>query len=99
MFVQAATSEIQDLLQHFDVKVAVENGTLTVRGAKKRDSEEKGKKYHRIERQDGSFVRSFTLPDTVDESKIKATFAEGILNRTLQKTEHHKPKAIEVKID
>ncbi|MFO0014446.1 MAG: Hsp20/alpha crystallin family protein [Planctomycetota bacterium] len=99
MFVQAATSEIQDLLQHFDVKVSVEDGTLTIRGAKKRDSEEKGKKYHRIERQCGSLVRSFTLPDTVDESKIKATFAEGILNLTVQKTEHHKPKAIEVKID
>jgi HSP20 family protein len=91
-------AEIPDVKKE-DVKVSVENGVLTVRGEKKRESEEKGKKYHRIERQYGSFVRSFTLPDTVDESKIKASFAEGILNLTLQKTEHHKPKSIEVKID
>jgi len=91
-------AEIPDVKKE-DVKVTVENGRLTIRGEKKRESEEKGKKYHRIEREYGSFVRSFSLPDTIDESKIKAVFNEGILNLTLQKTEHHKPKSIEVKVE
>ncbi len=55
-----------------DVKVTVEDGVLTLQGERKQEKEEKGKKYHRIERSYGRFVRSFTLPDSVDESKVKA---------------------------
>jgi len=82
-----------------DVKVTVDNGVLTVSGERKQEKEEKGKKFHRVERYYGSFSRSFTLPDNVDETKVKATFKDGMLTLTLPKTEEAKPKAIEVKVD
>ena len=62
------------------------------------EKEEKGKKYHRVERSYGSFARSFTLPDLVDEEKVKAEFKDGVLNLQLPKSEKAKPKAIEVKV-
>jgi HSP20 family protein len=81
-----------------DVKVAVENGVLTLRGERKKEKEEKGKKFHRIERYYGSFLRTFTVPDNVDETKVMAEFKDGLLNVRLPKTEKAKPKAIEVKV-
>jgi len=81
-----------------DVKVTVDNGILTIRGERKQEKEEKDKKFHRVERFYGSFTRSFTLPDNVDESKIEASFKDGMLNLTVLKTEGTKPKAIDVKI-
>lgn len=80
-----------------DVKVSAEEGVLTIQGERKQEKEEKGKKFHRIERSYGAFERSFTLPDGVDESKVTADFKEGILNVHLPKTEKAKPKSIEVK--
>ena len=58
----------------------------------------KDKKFHRVERFYGSFMRSFTLPDNVDESEIEASFKDGMLNLTIPKTKATKPKAIDVKI-
>lgn len=55
-------------------------------------------KYHRIERSDGSFVRTFPLPDVIDEEKVKAEFKDGVLNLHFHKSEKAKPKAIEVKV-
>lgn len=81
-----------------DVKVNVENGELTISGERKQEKEEKGKKFHRIERFYGSFMRSFTLPDNVDAANIKASFKDGMLNLTLPKTAEAKPKATEVKV-
>ena len=81
-----------------DVKVTVDSGVLTIRGERKQEKEEKGKKFHRVERYYGSFTRSFTLPDNVDESKIEASFKDGMLNLQIPKTEAAKPKAIEVKV-
>lgn len=81
-----------------DVKVTVENGVLTIRGERKQEKEEKDEKFHRIERSYGSFTRSFTLPDNVNESKIDASFKEGMLYLQIPKTEVSKPKAIEVKV-
>ena len=81
-----------------DVKVTVEDGVLTIQGERKQEKEEKGKKYHRIERSYGRFVRSFTLPDTVDEGKVKAEYADGVLHLHLPKSEKAKPKQIDVKI-
>ncbi len=81
-----------------DVKVTVEDGVLTIQGERKHEKEEKGKKYHRVERSYGSFVRSFTLPDLVDEEKVKAEFKDGVLNVQLPKSEKAKPKAIEVAV-
>lgn len=81
-----------------DVKITLEDGVLTIQGERRQEKEEKGRKYHRIERSYGTFVRSFTLPDSVDEGKVSAEFKDGILNLRLPKTEKAKPKAIEVKV-
>jgi HSP20 family protein len=81
-----------------DVKVSVESGVLTLHGERKKEKEEKGKKFHRIERYYGSFLRTFSVPDNVDETKVMAEFKDGLLNVHLPKTEKAKPKAIEVKV-
>jgi HSP20 family protein len=81
-----------------EVKVWVDNGVLTMQGERKQEKEENGKKFHRMERYYGSFLRTFTVPDNVDENKVKAEFKEGLLNVHLPKTEKAKPKAIEVKV-
>ena len=81
-----------------DVKVTLEHGVLTVQGTRWREAEEEGKKYHRVERSYGSFVRSFSLPDLVDDTKVQADFKEGILTLHLPKSEKAMPKAIEVKV-
>jgi len=81
-----------------DVKVTVEDGVLTIQGERRLEQEERGKKYHRVERSYGAFVRSFTVPDKVDEGKVSAEFRDGMLNLHLPKSEKAKPKAIEVKV-
>jgi len=65
---------------------------------RKQEKEEKDKKFHRVERYYGSFTRSFTLPDNVDETKIEASFKDGMLNLQIPKNEEAKPKAIEMKV-
>ena len=81
-----------------EVKVTVENGVLTLQGERRQEKEEKGKKFHRVERSYGSFVRSFSLPETVDEGAVKAEYKDGVLNLHLPKAEKVKPKAIDVKV-
>lgn len=90
-------AEIPDVKKE-DVKVTVEDGVLTIQGERRQEKEEKGKKYHRVERSYGTFIRSFTLPDLVDEEKVKAEFKDGVLNLQLPKSEKAKPKAIEVTV-
>lgn len=80
------------------VKVTMENGMLTLAGERKLEKEEKGRKYHRVERSYGSFLRSFTLPDDADPEKINASHKDGVLTITVAKTEQAKPRAIEVKV-
>ena len=81
-----------------DVKVTLQEGVLVIHGERKQEKEEKGKKYHRVERSYGSFARSFTVPDGVDETKVAAEFKDGLLNLHLPKSEKARPKAIDVKI-
>jgi HSP20 family protein len=81
-----------------DVKVTVENGVLTLQGERKQEKEEKGKKFHRIERSYGSFLRTFTVPLDTDETKVTAEFKDGILKVFLPKTEKPRPKAIDVRV-
>jgi HSP20 family protein len=81
-----------------DVKVRVENGVLTIEGERKQEKEEKGKKFHRVERYYGTFLRTFSVPENVEEKKVMAEFKDGILNVHLPKAEMAKPKAIEVKV-
>jgi len=81
-----------------DVKVSVQEGELMIHRERKQEIEEKWKKHHRVERSYGSFARSFTVPDGVDETKVTAEFKDGMLNLHLPKSERAKPKAIDVKI-
>jgi len=81
-----------------NVEVQFENGTLTLKGTRKFDEEKNGKGYHRIERSYGSFVRAFSLPETVDPEKVKADFKNGVLTVTLQKKEIAKPRPIPVNV-
>jgi len=82
-----------------DVKVTVENDVLTITGERKFEKEEKGRKYHRVERAYGNFVRSFTLPDDADANKVNAEFKDGVLKVRVTKSESAKPKQIEVKVN
>jgi HSP20 family protein len=81
-----------------DVKLTVENNTLTIRGEKKQIAEERTTRVHRYERSYGAFERSFTLPTTVDHEKVAARFENGVLTVALPKVEKAKPREIEVKI-
>lgn len=81
-----------------DVKVTLEEGVLTIQGQRRQEKDEKTTKYHRIERSYGTFVRSFSLPDQVNESGVKAEFKDGVLNLHIPKSEKTKPRAIEVKV-
>ena len=81
-----------------DVKVTVENGVLAIEGERKQEKEEKGKKFHRIERSYGTFLRTFVVPQDAEEKKVAADFKDGILRVHLPKAEMPRPKAIEVKV-
>ena len=81
-----------------DVKISLENNVLSIRGEKKQESEQNTERMHRYERAYGTFVRSFTLPDDANAGQVKAEFKEGVLTVHVPKSEHAKPKHIEVKI-
>ena len=81
-----------------DVKVTAEEGTLTILGERKFAKEEKGRKYHRVERAYGSFGRSFALPDDASPAKVTAEFKDGVLTVHLVKAEKAKPQHIDVKV-
>ena len=81
-----------------DVKITLESNILTIRGEKKQEKESKDQNLHRVERSYGAFQRSFTLPTTVKNDRIDASFKDGILTVTLPKAEEAKPKQIEVKV-
>jgi len=86
-------------LEMKDIDIQLENGTLTVKGERKFEKEEKNKGYHRLERSYGSFVRYFTVPETVDVEKVKADYNAGVLTITLPKKEIAKPRAIKVQVN
>jgi len=81
-----------------DVKITLENSTLTLRGEKKQVAEEKTERVHRYERSYGSFERSFSLPNTVDTDKVAASFENGVLTITLPKAEKAKPREVSVSV-
>lgn len=81
-----------------DIKLNILDDVLTITGERKYEKEEKGKKYHRVERAYGSFMRSFTLPENSDGSKISAEYKDGMLKVHLPKCEKTKSKAVEVKV-
>ena len=81
-----------------DIDVRVENNVLTVHGERKFDQEQKEENFRRVERQYGSFTRSFTLPSTVDNNNIQASYSKGILKIQLAKKAEAKPKQIKVNV-
>ncbi len=80
-----------------DVKVTIEGGILTLRGERRQEKEEKGKKFHRLERAYGTFVRTFAVPPDAEEGKVAADFKDGILRVHLPKADKPRPKTVEVK--
>ena len=85
-------------IEEKDVDVSVSGDMLTIKGEKKKEREEKDKNHYISERSYGSFQRAFSLPDGIDQGKIAANFAKGVLTVTLPKnTEAQKSKKIEVK--
>jgi len=81
-----------------DIDVTVENNTLTLRGEKKLDREVNEDQYHRVERTYGSFSRSFSLPETVDVTKVAAEYKDGVLTVRLPRREDAKPRQVKVNI-
>ena len=90
-------ADLPDLSEK-DVEISVEGNTLTLRGERKKESEVQEKDYYRIERNYGTFSRSFSIPPTVDAEKIAAHFSQGVLKISLPKREEAKPKQIKVKV-
>jgi len=81
-----------------DLDVRVENNTLTVKGERKFEKEEKEENFHRIERRYGSFYRAFTLPSTVDTEHIGADYNAGVLKLELSKKAEAQPKQIKINV-
>ena len=81
-----------------DIDVRIENTTLTVHGERKIEKEEKEENFRRIERQYGSFTRSFTLPSSVDMGQVTANYDKGVLKISLAKKAEAKPKQIKVNV-
>lgn len=81
-----------------DIEVNFENGTLTLKGKREFEKKEEGKGYHRIERNYGTFVRAFSLPETIDPEKLTAGYKDGVLTISIGKKEIAKPRAVKVNV-
>jgi HSP20 family protein len=80
-----------------DIEVAIDGNVLTLKGERKLEKEESGRKYHRIERSFGSFVRQFQLPSNVDSTSVDAKLTDGVLTLRLPKKQELKARKVEVK--
>jgi HSP20 family protein len=81
-----------------DIEIDINDDTLSIRGERKLEKEEKRDNYHRVERSYGTFFRSFSIPDYVDQKKISAESKDGVLKVTLPKTKVVKPEAVKVQV-
>ena len=79
-----------------DLEITIDDGVLVLSGEKKNESEERKEGYYRSERVFGSFRRSITLPESVDPDKVSASYEDGVLVVTLEKTPAAKPKKVKV---
>ena len=82
-----------------DIDISMNNGTLTIKGEKKHENEEKDENYHLIERSYGSFTRSVQIPRKVQSDKITASFKNGVLRIALPKSEEANKKEIKIKVE
>jgi HSP20 family protein len=90
-------AELPDMKRE-DIQLTVDNNTLTISGEKKMDSELRDENCHRVERAYGTFMRTFSLPPTVDTSKVSADYKAGVLTIKLPLREEAKPKQIQVSV-
>ena len=90
-------AELPDMKRE-DIKITIDNDTLTISGEKKVTDEVKDEQFHRIERRYGSFSRSFSLPPTVNPTKVSAEYKNGVLTLRLPLREEAKPRQIDVNI-
>ena len=81
-----------------EIKVNVQEGVLTIEGERKQEKEEKGRRFHKIEREYGRFVRRFALPSEVDGEQVRAEFTDGVLKVSLPKALAARPKQIDVTV-
>jgi HSP20 family protein len=81
------------------IEIHAENNVLTVKGERNLSDEVREENYHRIERTYGSFSRSFTLPGTVDPTKINAKYKDGVLKLTIPKKEESKPRQVNIEVE
>jgi len=84
-------------MEEKDIELRVEDGVLTLQGERKIEKETKEENLQRVERSYGSFVRRFTLPESVDADKIGAGFSNGVLKITMPKTAAALPKVIKIR--
>jgi HSP20 family protein len=91
-------AELPDMKRE-DINLTFENGVLTIRGERKHSGEVRKENYHRSERHYGSFSRSFTLPNTVDATRISASYRDGVLTVRIPQREEAKPKQIAVNVE
>jgi HSP20 family protein len=82
-----------------DIKVSIKSDSLSISAKKEETKEEKKKNYYRCERFQGSFYRELDLPSSVDTSKIKANYKNGVLKITLPKIEKEKEKEINIEVE
>ena len=90
-------AELPDMARE-DINITVENGVLTVKGEKKLSSDVKEEQFHHVERRYGAFARSFSLPQTVDPSRVSADYKQGVLTVRLPLREDAKPRSIKVEV-
>ena len=90
-------AELPDMTRE-DIDVTVDNGTLTIKGEKKLSSEMKEEQFHRIERRYGTFSRSFSLPPSVDPSRVAAEYRNGVLTVKLPMRDEAKPRQVKVDV-
>jgi HSP20 family protein len=88
-------AELPDMKRE-DISLTFENNVLTLRGERKFEHDTKRENFHRVERSYGTFSRSFTLPNTVDASRISAVYKDGVLTVRLPQRDEAKPKQISV---
>jgi HSP20 family protein len=86
-------------IEEKDINVSIENNTLTVRGERRFEKDEKEENFQRVERMYGTFTRSFTLTDTVDQEQVTAHYDKGVLKICLVKKAEAKPRLIQVNVE
>jgi HSP20 family protein len=90
-------AELPDMKRD-DIKMTIENGVLTIKGDKKLSTDVKEEQFHHVERRYGAFSRSFSLPQTIDATKVSAEYKQGVLTVRLPLREDAKPRSIKVEI-